>query len=519
MRKIYYLIVLLFVSSFTFGQTLLTEDFDYPEGDSLTAHGWVAHSSPGLNTIKVTSPGLTFPGYVGSGVGNAAGLENDGEKVNKKFGEQITGAVYAFFLVNATATSASGDYFFHFADTAISTAHRARTFILPASTEGKMKVGFSFNKSTPQDTLKEELNFGETYLFVAKYQIRVGDKNDSVYLYVFKAGDNFSVEPATPTLKAKASSTSITDINPAAIVLRQFDAAQRITVDGFRVCTSWVNFQAPNASFNPADTETNVEPTVTPTITFDEAIRNIDDSEITDENVAALLTLKKTDASGDDVPFTATISDDKKVITITPSSKLDFNQTYYLAVAPVEDVFDNAAATHSIRFTTRTGNTDATVTSSVYMIDNEAETISDIPNDETLDNFKTNITPAVGASFEVYEADGITVANDLQTGYKLICTAEDGITKKIYTITLQTGISNNPMAQLNVYPNPFTDRIYFTGAKVTRITIISLIGQVLMDRHVENTESIDVSSIERGIYLVRFYNKNGEMLLRMLVKQ
>ncbi|MEW5847126.1 MAG: DUF5018 domain-containing protein [Bacteroidota bacterium] len=84
---------------------------------------------------------------------------------------------------------------------------------------------------------------------------------------------------------------------------------------------------------------------------------------------------------------------------------------------------------------------------------------------------------------------------------------------------IQTGVPTNPIAKLSVYPNPFTDRIYFTGAEVTRVTITSVIGQVVMDRQVENTESIDVSSIERGIYLVRFYNSNGESVLRKLVKE
>ncbi|HOU75373.1 MAG TPA: DUF5018 domain-containing protein, partial [Tenuifilum sp.] len=84
---------------------------------------------------------------------------------------------------------------------------------------------------------------------------------------------------------------------------------------------------------------------------------------------------------------------------------------------------------------------------------------------------------------------------------------------------IQTGIPANPIAKLSVYPNPFTDRIYFTGAEVTRVTITSVIGQVVVDRQVENTESVDVSSLDRGIYLVRFYNSKGESVLRKLVKE
>ena len=84
---------------------------------------------------------------------------------------------------------------------------------------------------------------------------------------------------------------------------------------------------------------------------------------------------------------------------------------------------------------------------------------------------------------------------------------------------IQTGIPANPIAKLSVYPNPFNDRIYFTGAEVTRVTITSVIGQVVLDRQVENAESIDVGSLNRGIYLVRFFNSKGETVLRKLVKE
>jgi hypothetical protein len=110
-----------------------------------------------------------------------------------------------------------------------------------------MQIGFSFNASLAQDSLPNALlNFGETYLCVVKYQIIDGIENDKVSLYVFKAGDNISSEPAIPTLGPLLATPALTtpfalgpDIIPTGIALRQFEALQRITVDGFRVKTSW----------------------------------------------------------------------------------------------------------------------------------------------------------------------------------------------------------------------------------------------------------------------------------------
>ena len=237
MKKLYFFL-LLGISNLAFGQApLMVEDFNYTAGDALTAHGWTAHSAATTNPILVTSPGLTFSGYVGSNIGLAAGVNNTGQDVNKSFGAQTTGSVYVSFLVNATANIGAGGYFFHFYDPTATTAFRARTFIKPKN--GQMLVGFSFNQSTQQDSLRTLLNFGQTYLFVAKYTIVDGALNDNVSLYIFAEGDNFTTEPATPSLGPLATLDATTDIVPTCVALRQFEAAQRITVDGFRVKTKW----------------------------------------------------------------------------------------------------------------------------------------------------------------------------------------------------------------------------------------------------------------------------------------
>ncbi|MBB3071125.1 hypothetical protein FHS14_004132 [Paenibacillus baekrokdamisoli] len=70
------------------------------------------------------------------------------------------------------------------------------------------------------------------------------------------------------------------------------------------------------------------------------------------------------------------------------------------------------------------------------------ETITNIPNATTLTAFKAAITPAVNATFEVYDADGITIASTLATGKKVIVTAQNGITKVTYTVTVNAAPSS-----------------------------------------------------------------------------
>lgn len=109
---------------------------------------------------------------------------------------------------------------------------------------------------------------------------------------------------------------------------------------------------APTFTTVPSNGDINVLVNTIITITFDEAIRNTDDTEITNSNVADLLTLKETDASGTAVAFTATIDEAKKIITATPSAPLKNSQLYYATLASVEDVSNNAITAGSMTFTT-----------------------------------------------------------------------------------------------------------------------------------------------------------------------
>ncbi|MDR2653632.1 MAG: Ig-like domain-containing protein, partial [Prevotellaceae bacterium] len=75
---------------------------------------------------------------------------------------------------------------------------------------------------------------------------------------------------------------------------------------------------APVLTFNPTNGATNVPVNTTVTITSNEPLRKIDNSEITDSDLSTLVVFNETDASGTAVTFTATIDAAKKVITITP---------------------------------------------------------------------------------------------------------------------------------------------------------------------------------------------------------
>ncbi|MDV7202428.1 Ig-like domain-containing protein [Roseovarius sp. 10] len=115
--------------------------------------------------------------------------------------------------------------------------------------------------------------------------------------------------------------------------------------------TATLNDQAaPTATFNPTNGATDIATTANIAITFNEAVRLIDNTALSDANVDALITLKDTGSSGSNIAFDATVSGN--VITITPTSDFDTSQVVYVAIgATIEDSSDNAYAGGSAIFT------------------------------------------------------------------------------------------------------------------------------------------------------------------------
>lgn len=162
---------------------------------------------------------------------------------------------------------------------------------------------------------------------------------DTTYLTLKETNNSGAAVPFTATINAAKEVVTIiptSDLKPnqayyVAVLGSKFENAGNEAVAAANA--TWTTVTQPTATLVPTTGATGVTTLATViTVTFQEAVRYLDDEAILNADVADLITLKKTDASGADVPFTATISVDKKVITIVPSPELAANQLYYLAV-------------------------------------------------------------------------------------------------------------------------------------------------------------------------------------------
>lgn len=124
-----------------------------------------------------------------------------------------------------------------------------------------------------------------------------------------------------------------------------------VTLEGTSISSN--DNTAPSVVFAPINNAISVDPSVKPTLTFNEDIRLAGNIGLNDNNVDTLLELRVNDAAGIEIAFDASINGN--VITVTPGSTLANNQQYYLALKAnrITDLAGNAiSSTQSVTFTT-----------------------------------------------------------------------------------------------------------------------------------------------------------------------
>lgn len=100
----------------------------------------------------------------------------------------------------------------------------------------------------------------------------------------------------------------------------------------------------------------------------------------------------------------------------------------------------------------------------------------------------------------------------------LTVTAEDGTTKN-YTISVWiTGIKETLSSIEKLYPNPAKNTVFITAWQTDFISIYNTVGQKVKTVKLEQgTNTIDISSLESGMYIIRSERK-PEKVFRLIVK-
>lgn len=242
---------LLSMISMAWGTLLFEENFDYTVGAlSLTTTGWTAHSGTTF-PFTVVNPGLDYPGYASSNIGNTVQTGGgSGYDINKNFTTPVTsGSVYGSFLINMSSfQNTTQDYAIHFGTANGGATFNTRVYLQSNGTN----VRFGISKQATNTTVIKwtgglftggtfDYALNTTYLVVMKYEyVAGGTSNDIASLWI----NPIAASQATPTLtigsEEGTGSTDLTTIS--SFCLRQSANTPWVCkYDGIRIGTTWAD--------------------------------------------------------------------------------------------------------------------------------------------------------------------------------------------------------------------------------------------------------------------------------------
>jgi len=288
----------------------------------------------------------------------------------------------------------------------------------------------------------------------------------------------------------------------------------------------------PYAFFNPADGNNNVDALTDITVTFNQAMRNIDGSEITNEDISGFVSLSDPE---NPILFTATINSEKKIITVVPDAILPESTDITVSITDnmIENNLDSALHYSEATFTTAaypvtnvvfnpangainvalTSNITLTFNTPMRKFDDSELTNSDISSiisvtdasmnsidyTGTINTQKTIITLNPNQNLPANTLITATLTGNEVENYYNVAFSE---TSTAFT-TINNVSVNNLEDAVNIYPNPAKDFIFVTGAQIAILKITDLYGKQILNQNLSNeTEKIDLSHLNSGIYII-----------------
>lgn len=304
-------------------------------------------------------------------------------------------------------------------------------------------------------------------------------------------------------------------------------------------------------TFNIEDGATNVEPDAYFEAYFAETVEFMDGTEITDDNVTEVISFYVDGNETDTVDFTATVNEEKTMITIVPDNNLQFLTTYTIAVETLMGESGMEAEGDQVSFTTRDtygtpvinfdpedGAVDVPVESSFLITANQPVRNPDDGSEITPETLQVLVhfaaDDAAGEPLQftatINESNTEFVITPFeQLSYNSQYFLEmgalmgvDGQVSEPQAITFNTEIDvfvkETETPGMKLYPNPVVDILRLKTHNLkghVNLRIFNTSGMLVDTFYILPGETqIDVSALPEGIYLLEIISGNKKMLER-----
>ena len=127
-----------------------------------------------------------------------------------------------------------------------------------------------------------------------------------------------------------------------------------------------------------------------------------------------------------------------------------------------------------------------------------------------------------GYTYEWSNGETTEDLSNLSAGvYSVIVTDNNGCSAEVTTEVLNESTANTSALQdiaLNVYPNPSYGnvKISWKGSGM-KLSVIEQSGRVVMNRSIQNYQTIMLTDLEAGMYMVTIKSTNGSTATKQLI--
>ena len=137
-----------------------------------------------------------------------------------------------------------------------------------------------------------------------------------------------------------------------------------------------------------------------------------------------------------------------------------------------------------------------------------------------------NSTILVASGAETYEwstgdtTESITVTPIDVTTYTVTGTDANGCTATATITVMPTEGVGESYTEVNIYPNPVSDKLIVEAENISRIAILDLVGQVVYQTETSGSSvTLDLSSFAAGSYFINVTTDKGQVVRKMVKNQ
>lgn len=199
-------------------------------------------------------------------------------------------------------------------------------------------------------------------------------------------------------------------------------------------------------------------------------------------------TVKLVDKMGHERTDGSIMQDDKVVVT---SANGLVTRVYHLSMLRTQFILDSSYLAY--------------ILSDTYSVDQVDYSVTGPTGNTLVNEFISNVSPAMGATFEVVDAEGNEkTTDDLNEGDMVKVTSADGKMIVMYEIDFATLAEKPSEGNIQLYPNPTTGIVNVMGLENdVRIQVFNPLGVLIRDiKSGSSLETISLANQPSGMYIV-----------------